>query len=255
MHLKERLMMSILKDKKLLIVDDEEGIRELLISELDFHGAICTEASSGQEAVAIYKAQTFDAVISDIRMSNGDGLYFLEEIRKANLPLCTMIFMTGFSEIPLAEFYDRGVEAVITKPFRLEQILNTLEVAINSPRMGWRRAPRIVAVLSIEVIWAGLAAPIKAKTFNIGRGGIFVQSAHGIYPKLGARVKFTLYYTYEGCEESTSGEMVVRWVRQETDFITPSGFGAEFVGLDQEKMDEIASIAGLAPTQVYIPKT
>jgi CheY-like chemotaxis protein len=252
MHQQERLMMSSLKDKKLLIVDDEEGIRELLISELDFHGAICTEASSGKEAFDLYKTQTFDAVISDIRMSNGDGLFFLEEIRKANLPLCTMIFMTGFSEIPLAEFYDRGVEAVISKPFRLEQILNTLEVAINSPRMGWRRVPRIVAVLSIEVLWAGLVAPIKAKTFNIGRGGIFVQSAPGFYPKLGSRVKFTLYYTSEGREDSTSGEMVVRWIREEADFIFPSGFGAEFAGLDQEKM---ALIAGLAPTQVYIPKT
>ena len=84
---------------KVTIVDDEEGIRELLISELDFHGAICTEASSGQEAVAIYKAQTFDAVISDIRMSNGDGLYFLEEIRKANLPLCTSFLFRVLSFI------------------------------------------------------------------------------------------------------------------------------------------------------------
>lgn len=245
--------MSFLKDKKILVVDDEEGIRDLVVSELEFNGAQCFQAVNGKEAFEIYQKEKMDAVISDIRMPEGDGIYFLDKIRENNIEPCTMIFMTGFSDVPLEEFYDRGVEAVIAKPFRLEQLVNTLELALNTPRMAWRRAPRVVAVLNIEVSWAGLPESVKTKTFNIGRGGIFVQTSKEL-PKAGSRVKFTLSFTFEGRDEIISGEMIVRWVRLEPALGIPSGFGGEFVGLTQEQMDEIASIAGLARTRVYIPK-
>ncbi len=246
--------MSFFKDKKILVVDDEEGIRDLVVGELEFNGAICYQAESGQGAVEVYKAQKLNAVISDIRMPNGDGLYFLETIRDLNLDPCTMIFMTGFSDIPLEEFYDRGVEAVIAKPFRLEQLMATLEMALTVPRMAWRRAARVVAVLNIELDWAGLSAPILTKTYNFGRGGIFVQTMKKDMPKVGARARFKIFYIHEGKDEVLAGELIVRWVRSEPELGIPSGFGAEFVGMSQEQMDEIASITGLARTRVYIPK-
>ncbi len=246
--------MNFFKDKKILVVDDEEGIRDLVVGELEFNGAICYQAVSGKEAVEVYKSQKFNAVISDIRMPNGDGLYFLEKIRELNLEPCTMIFMTGFSDVPLEEFYDRGVEAVIAKPFRLEQLMSTLEMALTVPRMAWRRAPRVVAVLNVEVHWAGLPSPISTKTYNFGRGGIFVQTTKKDMPNVGSRARFKFSYVFEGRDETLEGEMIVRWVRTEPELGVPSGFGAEFIGLSQEQMDDIASITGLARTRVYIPK-
>jgi len=246
--------MSFFKDKKILVVDDEEGIRDLVVGELEFNGAICYQAINGQEAVEVYKSQKFHAVVSDIRMPNGDGLYFLDKIRELNLEPCTMIFMTGFSDVPLEEFYDRGVEAVVAKPFRLEQLMTTLEMALTVPRMAWRRAPRVVAVLNIELTWAGLETPLVTKTYNFGRGGIFVQTSKKDMPKVGARSKFKISFVNEGKDETQNGELIVRWVRSESDLGVPSGFGAEFIGMSQEQMDEIASITGLARTRVFIPK-
>jgi CheY-like chemotaxis protein len=245
--------MIFLKDKKILVVDDEEGIRDLVVSELEFNGAKCIQASNGQEAFDQFKSQKFDAVISDIRMPDGDGLFFLEKIRENNIEPCTMIFMTGYSDVPLEEFYDRGVEAIIAKPFRLEQLVSTLELAMLSPRMAWRRAPRVVAILNIELNWAGLAEPIRTRTFNVGRGGMFIQTSK-VMPKVGSRVKFTLCYHQEGREEILPGEMIVRWTRAESGEGVPRGFGGEFADLLQEQMDEIASVAGLVRTRVYIPK-
>ena len=245
--------MTFLKNKNILVVDDEEGIRELVTEELEFNGAKCLSAACGKDAVEVYKQNRIDAVVSDIRMPNGDGLYFLDRLKELNLELCPMVFMTGFSDIPLEEFYDRGVEAIIAKPFRLEQIVNALDSAINSPRMAFRRAPRVVAVLNIEVSWASISAPMKTKTFNVGRGGLFVQSAKE-FPNVGFRVKFTISYTSEGRDEILSGDLVVRWLRKQSTMGIPSGFGGEFVGLTPEQMDEIASVAGLARTNVYIPK-
>lgn len=246
--------MTVLQDKKILVVDDEDGIRDLIVGELEFNGAICYQAVNGKEAIEVFKTQKFDVVVSDIRMPNGDGLYFLDNIKDLRTDSCIMLFMTGFTDIPLEEFYDRGVEAVIAKPFRLEQLMDTLETALTIPRMAWRRSPRVAAVLNIEVLWAGLSEPILTRTFNFGRGGIFVQTTGKEAPKSGARVKFNLAYIFEGREEKLNGEMIVRWVRENAEMGVPSGFGAEFLGLSQEQMDEIASITGLAKTRVFIPK-
>lgn len=245
--------MGVLKDKRVLVVDDEEGIRDLVSSELEFNGAICYQAENGQDAFEIYRKEKMDVVISDIRMPNGDGLFFLDKIKENQLNSCTMIFMTGFSDVPIEEFYDRGVEAVLSKPFRLEQMMATIEMALTTPRMAWRRAPRVVAVLNIELDWSDSGGPVKAKTFNVGRGGMFIQIAKQI-PKIGTRVRFNLSYHFEGKDEALSGELVVRWVRLEPSLGIPSGFGGEFIDLSTEQMDEIAAIVGLACTRVYIPK-
>jgi hypothetical protein len=73
-------------------------------------------------------------------------------------------------------------------------------------------------------------------------------------PKVGSRSRFKLAFVNEGKDEALDGELIVRWVRAEPDLGIPSGFGAEFIGMTQEKMDEIASITGLARTRVFIPK-
>lgn len=246
--------MSVLKDKKILIVDDEEGIRDLIVSELEFNDAICYQATTGKEAIDAFKTQKFDAVISDIKMPDGDGLFFLEQIKDIRPESCIMLFITGYTDIPLEEFYDRGVEAVISKPFKLEQLMSTLEMALTVPRMAWRREPRVAAALNVTVNWAGLKEPLTTRTFNFGRGGLFVQTLGKELPKAGSRVKFSISYIFEGRDGAFSGEMIVRWIREKPDLGTPAGFGAEFLGLSQEQMDEIASITGLARTRVYIPK-
>ena len=245
--------MASLQGKHILVVDDEEMIRELVISEFEFNGATCEQASSGREAIERFKEKNFDAVVSDIRMPNGDGLFFLDQIEQKDLDRCTMIFMTGYSDVPLEEFYDRGVEAVIAKPFRLDQLVNTLEMAMNAPRMGWRRAPRLATALNVQVIWPGMPAALQTMTFSIGRGGMFVQSTQ-VFPKVGAPVNFVLSFHADNRDQTIEGNMVVRWVRTEGQPGRPPGFGCEFEGLSEELMDKIADVAGLARTRAFIPK-
>lgn len=245
--------MAFWDGKKILVVDDEEGIRELVVSELEFNGATCVQASNGKVAFDLYKKENFDAVVSDIRMPEGDGMYFLDKIKENNLKSCVMIFMTGFSDVPIEEIYDRGVEAVVAKPFRLDQLVDTLQMAMVTPRMTWRKTPRMVSMVDIEVQWPGLNEPMKTKTFNLGRGGVFIQtSSH--FPSIGTVVKFKMSSPLGESAEVLRGEMVVRWVRSNTSVASPAGFGGEFLGMTAEQMDDMASMAGLAQTRVYIPK-
>jgi two-component system response regulator (stage 0 sporulation protein F) len=247
--------MNKLEGKKILVVDDEEGIRDLIVSELEFCGAHCMEATNGLDAFELYKNENFDAVVSDVRMPNGDGLIFLNKIKDHNLPVKVIIFMTGFSEVPAEEIYDLGVEAIISKPFRLDHMVSTLEMAMVSPRVIWRRDPRIVSVLNIVVTLKNHASPISAKTFNIGRGGMFVQMTQP-FPALKETVQFKMEYKNdEGDAKSITGDMIVRWVRKEPLDNMPPGFGGEFINMTPKSMDEIAGVAGLVKSRGFIPKS
>jgi two-component system response regulator (stage 0 sporulation protein F) len=246
--------MNKLEGKKILVVDDEEGIRDLIISELEFCGAQCIEASNGNDAFELYKKENFDAVISDVRMPNGDGLVFLNKIKDNNLPVKVIIFMTGFSEVPAEEIYDLGVEAIISKPFRLDHMVSTLEMAMVSPRVIWRRDPRIVSVMNIAINFKGHSAAVSAKTFNIGRGGMFVQMTQPL-PSLKETVTFKMDYKSDTGINTINGEMVVRWVRKEPQDNMPPGFGGEFINMSPEIMDEIAGVAGLVNSRGFIPKS
>ncbi|MEY4615103.1 MAG: hypothetical protein RJB66_63 [Pseudomonadota bacterium] len=242
-----------LQGKKILVVDDEEGIRDLVVSEFEFNGATCLQASSGKEAFEVYKAQSPDAVVSDIRMPNGDGLFFLDEIQKANITPCPMIFMTGYSDVPVEEFYDRGVEAVISKPFRLEQLVNTLDMAMRSRRMGWRRATRIVSSLRVVVSWPEQTEALASQTFTVGRGGMFIHSTI-CFPKINSKAHFKIIYQHEGVEQFIEGDVTVRWVRKESLDDLPLGFGCQFLDLNDDQLDLIGSLAGLAKRNPFIPK-
>ncbi len=66
---------------KILVVDDEEGARELFHTILTDEGYEVSLASSGEEALALFKASVFNLVVTDIKMPVMDGLQLLQEIR------------------------------------------------------------------------------------------------------------------------------------------------------------------------------
>lgn len=108
--------------KKILICDDEFGIRESLkliledAYDLDF-------ASSGSEAVNKIKNSYFDGLILDIKMPAKDGLETLEEV-KAISPETKVIIATGYQSVETAsKAVKLGAVDYITKPFESEEVL------------------------------------------------------------------------------------------------------------------------------------
>jgi two-component system response regulator PilR (NtrC family) len=125
------------RPKRVLVVDDEEGIRELLTDYLNKFGYEVVCAADGQEAVREYTKGHFDIVLSDFVMSPMDGLELLAEIRKMD-PDATFIMITGYPSIDSAmEAMKMGARDYITKPFNIDEIRLKMErVLLERSLMG-----------------------------------------------------------------------------------------------------------------------
>lgn len=109
--------MNELQGKKVLVVDDEEMLREVLIDALEMMGAQVLDAANGTAALALVREHAPQLVITDLRMPNGDGLSLLSAIRSEPEPHPRVILCSAFSDITNENARALGAFALFTKPF------------------------------------------------------------------------------------------------------------------------------------------
>jgi len=120
---------------RILIIDDEESIRDLLTDFLEGKGFEAVSAPDGMSGIALLKEERFDLFIVDLMMPDMGGLDVLRELsaQKINIP---SIVITAFGTIQTAvEAMKLGAFDYITKPFILDDILITIQRAINVSRL------------------------------------------------------------------------------------------------------------------------
>ena len=109
--------------RQILVVDDEEIIRQLLIKFLKKTGFTCTGVDNGEKAVALINSEAFDLVISDISMPGMDGVELLGKIKTSH-PEIDVILMTGYTSVyTYVEIMDAGASDYMTKPLNLDSTL------------------------------------------------------------------------------------------------------------------------------------
>jgi DNA-binding NtrC family response regulator len=122
--------------EKILIVDDEADMRELLeLIITDRTSYQVVTVSNPLEVPELLKEGGFDLLISDLRMPQMDGMELLEQARKID-PQLPYIILTAYGTVESAiEAMRKGALDYITKPFRQEQILLTVEKALKFRRL------------------------------------------------------------------------------------------------------------------------
>jgi DNA-binding NtrC family response regulator len=121
--------------KKILIVDDEPMIREILKETFEMAGYHVEEAENGREAFKQIQHKAYDCVLSDVRMPGGDGLELARNIFERVLARPGVFLITGFSEVSIEKTREWGVLQVFEKPFDLRVIVKAVEDAIvTGPR-------------------------------------------------------------------------------------------------------------------------
>src|ERR1700685_33369 len=122
--------------ERILVVDDEEAIREIVCSMLTAAGYRCGQASSGLTALALLESgEIFDLMLSDLMMADLDGIGLLERT-KEKFPEMPVVMVTAVHDISVALAAIRnGAYDYLLKPFEREQLLNTVSRALENRRL------------------------------------------------------------------------------------------------------------------------
>ena len=119
--------------KRVLIIDDEEGIRVTLAANLELEGYEVVLAECGRDAIALVDEEPFTLVVTDIQMPGLSGLDTYRAIRKRR-PDQPVLMMTGFAAEPVVDAaLDEGVFGVLVKPFDVDQLVRIVEIASRAP--------------------------------------------------------------------------------------------------------------------------
>ncbi len=121
--------------EEILVVDDEEAIREVVSTLLEAQGYTCTTADNGRRALEAFRRGSFDLVLSDIVMPEMDGMKLLAAVREAD-PDIPVIMVTAMHDITIAlEAIRSGAYDYILKPFEKDQFYLSVRRALERRRL------------------------------------------------------------------------------------------------------------------------
>lgn len=127
----------ILAGARVLVVDDEPNIRATIADILRKYRATVTIGSSGEQAIELLHRETFDLVVSDIRMPDKSGYDVFAAAKKKSEKL-PVILMTGFGYDPnhcIVRASQEGLSAVLFKPFKVEALMVEVRKALQHSRV------------------------------------------------------------------------------------------------------------------------
>ena len=116
---------------RVLVVDDEPEARETLTAILAITDFQVDSVADGQAAVAKFRTETYDLVLTDLRMPGLDGIEVAREAKRL-LPNTKVVIVTGFpSQSSAIDAVNIGVDGYLTKPFRAIDVLTASARALN----------------------------------------------------------------------------------------------------------------------------
>lgn len=116
---------------RVLVIDDEQTVRELVLEILAEAGCESESASTSDEALAALDARDFDLVISDMFMKELSGLELLGEARRRR-PGTAVVLVTGHAaHATVSDALDAGADGLVMKPFSHAELLRTLAGALK----------------------------------------------------------------------------------------------------------------------------
>lgn len=143
---------------KLLIVDDEQKIREVIREYSEWNGYEVDEAEDGMSAVGLVKLNQYDLVIIDIMMPKLDGFSACKEIKKiADIPI--IVISARGEEYDKLFGFELGIDDYVVKPFSPKELMARVNAVLSRRNQSQNTSP----ILQFE----GLAINIPARTVTV----------------------------------------------------------------------------------------
>jgi len=108
---------------KVLVIDDEPGVRELISEALSLSEISAVQAADGLEALSHLRRDRFDLLILDINMPKLDGLALLEKLRTEGMPVPVLMLSARADKADINQGLRIGADDYLTKPFSIEELV------------------------------------------------------------------------------------------------------------------------------------
>lgn len=145
---------------RILVVDDEKVIREILADFLSMEGFWVRTAEDGSAALVELSRHHYDLVLSDLKMPNMGGLELLQAIAK-HTPNVVTVIMTGFGTVETAiDAMKRGAYDYILKPFKVEEVVHTIRRGLEKQKLTAENL-RLKETLSLYKVSEAIAASLS----------------------------------------------------------------------------------------------
>jgi DNA-binding response OmpR family regulator len=120
---------------RILVVDDQEEVAELVQAVLVHAGHAAEAVYSGQAALDRLKRTAYDLVVCDVRMPEVDGKAVSGAIARLMPPRPVVLFMTGYGDSPVeSEFLQTTAAVVLAKPLGIDELLARVQGVLMEPR-------------------------------------------------------------------------------------------------------------------------
>ena len=240
------------QDTTILVVDDEEMLREVIASAFRRRGYRVRTAPSGNAAFDSVVREPVDVVVTDVRMPDGSGVDLLRNLKELDVRLPVIIFVTAYSDLPVERAYDMGVEAVLSKPFDAKVLMAKVERALQAleERLAGELGDASTDTVLAQVFDTPENAAVR-QSLRVGRGGAFV-ALRGECPAIEEAV--TLDMRFSGVPEAVlHARAIVRWRRPEAGEGGPAGVGVEFIALAEASRAYWLPRLAASRDRAYIP--
>ncbi len=145
---------------RILVVDDEPVIREILADFLSMEGFVVRTAADGSEALVELSRAHYDLVLTDLKMPKMGGLELLAAIQK-HTPNVVTVIMTGFGTVETAiDAMKRGAYDYILKPFKVEEVVHTIRRGLTKQRLKAENI-RLKEALSLYKVSEAIASSLS----------------------------------------------------------------------------------------------
>jgi len=162
---------SFSRTPKVLIVDDNAVMCDVLSSSIERYGISVTTLTDPEVALDLLEVERFDCIISDIRMPGMDGVELLEKVRKVHPLWPYVILISGHHDYDLDELLNFGAVAFVKKPFKADEIYKLISNYYVDDLVQRNR----LMLMDKEVSNYFENDIIDLASVSVGTGGIFIS--------------------------------------------------------------------------------
>ena len=152
--------------KRLLIVDDEDKIREVIKEYAEFSGYVAEEAADGMSAIGMVKLNDYDLIIMDVMMPKLDGFSAVKEIQKIKSIPVIMLSARGEEHDKLFGF-ELGIDDYVVKPFSPKELMARVNAVLNRVDASDKSSQTIEKFDGLEVNFAARTISVDGKRIEL----------------------------------------------------------------------------------------